>query len=191
MKKLVLFISLFCGLNILIFSQDKPFVVKTGAGYYTDMLGWYDGPIMWLEGGYRLKTGFILNARVSVASIDWLINDGAFKDYRTVCLRQMADITFSRPVRLSGQHYLEPGVGFKLKREYNLNPDIYLEDVSGQLYMYPTYSDVFYEIGFTISLDYYYQFKNGFFLGVRSDTNIIWALGFEGLTFSPLFGFRF
>jgi len=26
---------------------------------------------------------------------------------------------------------------------------------------------------------------------MRADTNIIWALGFEGLSVSPLFGFRF
>lgn len=191
MKKLLILILMFCGLDFIVMSQEKPFTIKTGAGYYTDMLGWYDGPIMWLEGGYRLNTGFNLNARVSVASIDWHINEGIFKGYRTILVRQMADITFSRPFRLSGQHFLEPGAGFKLKREYNLNPDISFEDVSGQLYLYPTYSHVFYEIGFTLNLDYYYQFKSGFFLGARSDTNIIWSLGFEGLTISPLFGFRF
>lgn len=191
MKKYIIFIIFACGPGIITYSQDKPFTVKTGAGYYTDMLGWNDGPIMWLEGGYRFNTGFNLNARISVASIDWRIYEGVFKDYKTILIRQMADITFSRPVRVSGQHYIEPGVGFKLKREYSLNPDISFEDVSGQLYAYPTYSCVFYEIGFTVSLDYYYQFKSGFFLGLRSDTNIIWALGFEGLTISPLFGFRF
>jgi hypothetical protein len=103
----------------------------------------------------------------------------------------MADITFSRPLNLKGKHFLEPGIGFKLKREINLHPDFYMEDVSGKVYLYTKYSDIFYEIGFTACLDYYYQFDNGFFLGFRTDTNIIWAVGFEGLTLSPLFGFRF
>ena len=61
----------------------------------------------------------------------------------------------------------------------------------GNYYHYTSYSDIFYEIGFTICLDYYYQFQSNFYMGLRADTNVIWALGFEGLTISPLFGFRF
>jgi hypothetical protein len=82
-------------------------------------------------------------------------------------------------------------VGFKLKREYNFYPDVTLQNVDGQTYAYTRYSKVFYEIGFTICLDYYYQFANNFYLGLRVDSNVIWAIGFEGLTFTPLFGFRF
>lgn len=177
--------------GISAYSQEGRFKIMTGAGYYTDMLGWYDGPVVWLEGGVKLNTGFYLNTRISVASIDWKINDGYFKDYKTILLRQMLDVTFSRPINMSGGHFLEPGVGFKLKREYSLNPDVTIENISGQNYLFANYSKVFYEIGFTVCLDYYYQFKSGFFLGLRADTNIIWALGFEGLTISPLFGFRF
>ena len=33
--------------------------------------------------------------------------------------------------------------------------------------------------------------QNNFYMGLRVDSNVIWALGFEGLTISPLFGFRF
>jgi hypothetical protein len=176
---------------LMVIPQESKFQLKTGAGYYTDMLGWYDGPVVWLEGGVKLNTGFYLNTRVSVASIDWKINDGYFKDYKTILLRQMLDVTFSRPVNLSGGHFIEPGVGFKLKREYSLNPDVTIENISGQNYLFANYSKVFWEIGFTVCFDYYYRFKSGFFLGLRTDTNIIWALGFEGLTISPLFGFRF
>ncbi len=83
-----------------------------------------DGPIFWLEGGYKLNTGFNVNARLSMASLDWKIREGVFKDYTTIQLRQMLDITFSKPIPLKGQHFLEPGIGFKLKREYLLKPDI-------------------------------------------------------------------
>ena len=86
---------------------------------------------------------------------------------------------------------MEPGIGFKLKREYSLYPDITIQDIDGQPHFYTSYSDIFYEIGFTICLDYYYQFQSNFYMGVRADANVIWALGFEGLTLSPLFGFRF
>lgn len=188
-KSLIIILSILS--TPIAISQESRFQLKSGAGYYTDMLGWFDGPIIWLEGGFRLNTGFNINSRVSAASIDWKINNGYFKDYETILLRQMLDITFSRPVRLKGQHFIEPGIGFKLKREYSLNPEVTIENISGQTYLFARYSDVFYEIGFTFYLDYYYQFKNGFFLGLRADTNVIWALGFEGLTISPLFGFRF
>ncbi len=169
------------------FSQENHFTIRTGAGYYMDTFTADNGPIIWLEGGYKFKTGFNFNGRISMASMDWIIRGGTFEDYKTISLRQMLDLTFSRPIKLKGQHFLEPGVGFKLKREYLLKPD--LEQIGNILYT--SYSQIFYEIGFTICLDYYYQFESNFFLGLRADTNIIWALGFEGLTLSPIFGFRF
>lgn len=191
MKKFVLLIIIFYVFSHEVFSQENRFVLRSGAGYYTDVMGWYDGPVIWIEGGCRVSTGFYLNGRLSVSTIDWTLSDGMFSDYRTIALRQMADITFSRPVVLKGRHFLEPGFGFKLKREYHLLPDAYFEDVSGQTYLFTSYSYVFYEIGFTLCLDYYYEFKSNFFMGLRADSNVIWAVGFEGLTLSPLFGFRF
>ena len=174
-----------------IFSQEKRFTIRSGAGYYMDLMGRVDGQAIWLEGGYKFNTGFYLNGRVTVASLDWVMSEGIFEDYKTIALRQMADVTFSRPFVLTGNHFLEPGAGFKLKREYTLYPDISIEEISGQTIIYTRYSDIFYEIGFTIYLDYFYQFSSGFYMGLRTDTNIIWAVGFEGLTISPLFGFRF
>jgi hypothetical protein len=190
-KKLILLILISFIFLSLLYSQDKKLYLKSGIGYYADMLGWYDGPACWLEGSFRFNTGFNVNTRFSMAMVDWKISEGYFTGYKTILLREMIDITFSRPVRLRENHYLEPGIGFKLKREFTLNPDFYIQDVSGQINIYTSYSDIFYEIGFTFCLDYYYKFRSGFFLGARADTNIIWALGFEGLTVSPLVGFRF
>jgi len=178
-------------LNVKTYSQERRFAIRTGAGYYADVMGMYDGPVIWLESGIKLNTGFYFNGRVSVASIDWNMSEGPFKDYKTIALRQMVDLTFSKPFKLTGKHFLEPGVGFKLKREYSLKPDFTYIYSSGSYQLYTSYSDIFYEIGFTICLDYYYQFSNNFYLGLRADTNVIWAIGFEGLTISPLFGFSF
>ena len=189
-KTTFLFLALVLKVS-LVSSQDKKITIRSGTGYYADVMGMYDGPVFWLEGGLRLKTGFYLNGRVSIASIDWIMSAGVFESYKTIALRQMADITFSKPIKLKGQHFLEPGIGLKLKREYHMYPDIYIQDISGTSYIYTKYSYIFYEIGFTVCLDYYYQFHSSFYLGLRGDTNVIWALGFEGLTISPLFGFRF
>ena len=173
------------------FSQETPFTFKSGAGYYIDIITADDGPIIWIEGGYKLHTGFNINGRISISSLDWAINNGIFKDFKTIQLRQMMDIILSRPVNLKGKHFLEPGFGFKLKKEYLLKPDISYVYSGGTYYQLTSYSDIFYEIGFTICLDYFYQFESNFYLGFRADTNVIWAFGFEGLTVSPLFGFRF
>jgi len=191
MKRIGLLLVIIVILSLNSYSQENKFTVRTGAGWYADAMGMYDGPVIWLEGGYKFSTGFYLNGRVSVASVDWIMSEGFFEDYRTMAVRQMADITFSRPVKLKGQHYLEPGLGFKLKREYNFYPDVTLQTVGDQTYAYTRYSKIFYEIGFTICLDYYYQFTSNFYLGLRADANVIWAVGVEGLTVSPLFGFRF
>lgn len=191
MRKFVLLIITFSLFSYKGSSQEHRFVFRSGAGYYTDMMGWYDGPVIWLEGGCKVSTGFYLNGRLSVSTIDWTMSEGMFSDYRTIALRQMVDITFSRPVKLKDRHFLEPGLGFKLKREYHLLPDASFENEAGQTYLFTSYSYVFYEIGFTLCLDYCYEFKTNFFMGFRADSNIIWAVGFEGLTLSPLFGFRF
>jgi hypothetical protein len=191
MRNLIICFLILEAVSVRAFSQENRFTIRSGAGYYMDVFTTYDGPVIWLEGGYKFNTGFNINGRVSMASLDWKIRAGTFEDYTTILLRQMADLTLSRPVKIKGQHFLEPGIGFKLKREYLLKPDVSVMQNSGNYYLLTSYSDVFYEIGFTICLDYYYQFQNNFYLGLRADTNIIWALGFEGLTFSPLFGFRF
>jgi hypothetical protein len=191
MRKIIISFLIFGAVSGTAFSQEERFTIRTGAGYYMDVFTANDGPIIWLEGGYKLNTGFNINGRVSMSSVDWKIREGAFEGYTTILLRQMADLTFSRPIKLKGQHFIEPGAGFKLKREYFLKPSVTEIYSGGTYYQSVSYSDIFWEIGLTICLDYYYQFQNNFYLGLRIDSNIIWALGFEGLTISPLFGFRF
>ncbi len=176
---------------VIALPQESKLTIRTGVGYYADLMGMYDGPVNWLESGFRFNTGFYLNGRISISSIDWKISEGIFKGYRTMAIRQMIDLTFSKQLKIVNQHFLEPSLGFKLKREYSYYPNITIQNNDGQIIYYTSYSKIFYEFGFTICLDYYYQFKSGFFMGLRADTNVIWALGFEGLTFSPIFGFRF
>ena len=191
MKYFLLVLYFFLLNSVRLFPQDNHMVIRTGAGYYMDTFTSDDGPIIWLEAGYKLKSDFIINGRFSISSIDWRIREGTFKDYLTIQQRQMYDLVFSRPLRIKGKHFLEPGFGFKMKKEYLLKPDIYVANNNGSRIIYTSYSDVFWEIGFTICIDYYFQLRNNFYLGMRIDSNLIWALGFEGLTISPLFGFRF
>jgi len=191
MRHLIVCSFILSAVSVTVFSQEERLTIRSGAGYYMDVFTTYDGPIIWLEGGYKFNTGFNLNSRLSMASLDWNIREGTFEGYTTILLRQMIDLTFSRPFKIKGQNFLEPGAGFKLKKEYFLKPDV-ANIYSGGIYHQDTsYSYILWEIGFTICLDYYYQFESNFYLGLRADTNVIWALGFEGLTISPLFGFRF
>jgi hypothetical protein len=186
------FLFIIClGLFSSSFSQEKKITFRSGAGYYLDTFGMVGGQIIWMEGGARLNTGFFVNGRVSMANINWEISQGAFKGYNTIALRQMVDLTFSRPVKLKGMHFLEPGIGIKFKKEFHYLPDFGYYGGSGSPVFYTEYSSIFYEIGFTMYLDYNYQFSNGFYLGLRTDTNVMWAVGFEGLTISPILGFRF
>ncbi len=191
MKKILLIIALCSILNAIVLSQSNRFIIRSGIGYYMDVFTSYDGPIIWLESGLKFKTGFYANCRLSIATMDWSIKEGLFKDYETVQLRQMLDLTFSKPLNLKNHHILEPGIGVKLKKEYFLKPEVEGIYNGGNIDVYTSYSQKFYEIGFSFNLDYYYQFTNNFLLGLRIDSNVIWALGFEGLTISPLFGFRF
>ncbi len=191
MKNIILTFTLLSFVFSEVFSQENHFSIRTGVGYYMDTFTADDGPIFWFESGYRFKTGFDLNLRLSMASIDWNIRTGAFEGYKTIQLRQMGDITFSKAIYLKSHHFLEPGFGFKIKKEYLLIPSYSNIPTSGGYKISTSYSEIFYELGIDFYLDYYYQFSSGFFMGLRADTNVIWALGFEGLTISPLFGFRF
>ena len=191
MRILLISLIILIGLNLTCLGQEKRVTVKSGIGYYMDAFTINDGPIIWLEGGYKLKSGFFINARASSSSVDWTLRAGMFADYKTILLRQMADVTFSKPVNIKFKHYLEPGLGFKLKRESQFSPDASIVNSPDGIIIYTDYSEFFYEIGFTLCLDYYYQFESNFYMGLRADSNVIWALGFEGLSVTPIFGFRF
>lgn len=191
MKKYILILL---GLVVLVGtsnSQETRFTIRTGAGYYLDLMGLKDGPTIWLEGGFKLNSGFSLNARFSTASIDWVMKGGFFEDFKTVAIRHMLDLTFSKPFIITGKHNLEPGIGFKLKKESSFYPELTFQNSGDETTYYTRYSTIFYEIGFTLCLDYYYQFESNFYMGLRADSNVIWALGFEGLSVTPIFGFRF
>ena len=164
MKIYIICFFILGAVSVKALSQEDRFTIRSGAGYYMDVFTTNDGPIIWLEGGYKFNTGFNINGRLSMASMDWKIREGTFEDYITILLRQLMDFTFSRPVKINGQHFLEPGAGFKLKREYLLKPDVTVMQNSGNYYLLTSYSDIFYEIGFTICLDYYYQFQSNFYI---------------------------
>lgn len=191
MKKVSLVLALII-LNITsAFSQENRISILSGVGYYVDTFGWADGLTFWLEGGCKIKTGFSLNFRLSTANLTWEITEGPFSGYETVAIRQACDLTFSRPIKILGDHFVIPGFGIKLKRELHYMPDFYFDNSSGTEILYTSYNKVFYELGFTFYIDYLYKFPNGVCLGLRTDTNVIWAVGMEGLTISPLFGFEF
>lgn len=171
-------------------AQEDKNTFRSGTGYYLDLLGFEDGVTFWFEAGHKMKTGFSLNGRFSVANLTWDIRSGHFKGHQTIAVRQMVDIIFSRQIK-AGNNYLEPGVGFKIRKETYYLPEFDYVSSGGTNVLYVHYSDVIYDLGFTLCLDYYHPFPSGFYLGARIDANILWALGFEGLTLSPAFGFRF
>ncbi len=76
MRHLIIFLPILAAVSLKAFSQENRFTIRSGAGYYMDVFTTDDGPIIWLEGGYKFNTGFYLNGRVSVASIDWKIRQG-------------------------------------------------------------------------------------------------------------------
>lgn len=185
LKRLLLFVAL--AFPLFAVAQEKKYTLRAGAGYFTDVAVMFPGYSFWVEGGCKLSSGFYLNGRLSTAYMQWDIEMGAFQDQITIDNRTMAHVLFSRPVAISGNHFFEPSIGLLIKRDVTLNPQAELINST----LYYSYSSVGWEMGSAVCADYYYLFNSGLYIGARADINFIFAIGAEGLTLSPVFGFRF
>ncbi len=185
--------------NVVSAQNDYKYALKGGVGYFSKLNAENLGTVAWFEGGFNTSNGFYTNIRVAYGAMTNILGNeyGPFEGQTMLSLYFMSNITFTRPINFYGNHFFEPGVGVHYTREYSNSPSY---DVSVE---YDDYEDSFvvylgidagYEpynnAGLTIVADYYYQFNNGFYLGLRTDFYSS-AFLFEAITVSPVFGIRF
>ncbi len=175
-------------------SSDKNHL-RFGLGYFGDYLYFNDegfpppGLCLWIEGGRKLKTGFYVNAKVSFAIVS-----SEFKNSKNIDGQNRHTVytcwvaNFSRPFSLGKGHYIDPSLGMLLRSWWSFYPR--LENIQGEQVLL-TGSGTTYDFGLDYTLSYYYKFNNGFYLGSHLGGYYLFALGHEGITFSPLIGVKF
>ena len=195
-KTLFLVALLFMCYNYCNAQEYKKNALRGGVGYFKNIDNPKPSHILWFETGRKFSTGFNLNLRSSyaVTSKTMGANYEAFEGQEKLDIYFMIDLVFSRPIRITGGHFIEPGVGFKcavhkyFEYDFAWYPDSQTT-ITVAIDVRPRRVVEFGVV--SLSLDYYYLFSNNFMLGLRFDSPVIPSFSFIGTTISPLIGVRF
>ena len=184
--------------------QKTNVYLKFGTGLYWDIYGvgtdYYSGPAVpavtgpqiWLEGGIRLNDGLVITAGVMYVTLKQKYEHAspyAGKKYQYSIQHYAFGLGYE--FKLGKHSRLLPQIDFVINRTQSYTPYFGADhNNDGSVTVYP---DIFNwddtEAGAVFNLDYYYQFKNRLFLGVRG--GVYYVLGIEGVTATPLVGFKF
>jgi len=200
------------------FAQEKENLplnlVKAGAGYFGEVLYFvspleqddsspvnpeinqiHNGPSLFFEYGYKMKNGYTFTSRLTMAEVRVPYNDPGkvYWDARYSEIYYVMEAAFHYDFQ-SENHVVSPGAGLFF-RHIHLSENIYqgrttVENttwVASPKMVKTIYND----LGVSLNLDYYYNFKNSFFCGVHLAGNWIMAIGLETLAVSPFIGVRF
>jgi hypothetical protein len=161
-----------------------------------DVLGKiYHGKNVWIRLGYHMKTGFIVSIYYSIANTKYEMNDPAalFWDEYLTDTYSIFNLLFSKEL-IRKNHCFSIGTGLIFRNfnhqdiNYQITPvynaDNELVDVEiGFPYPYNLNMN---DLGMVFDLEYYYRLNNRISLGISCSTNLIFDIGFETLSISPL-----
>jgi hypothetical protein len=212
MKKYIISLSIFI-LSINLTAQDKSpikWTAKFSPAYYLDVSRLFDnyvdptsgvapdktnsGKAFWGEVGYRLQNNIIVSGYFMLASYKQKYTDQLFKGQKYLVSEQNYAIDLGYEFALGKNHKLTPSVGLLLNIMSTTNVEYGLEYInSGWIINNLEIDDRdFPDLGFNITLDYYYQFKNNLLLGARLNAVYLFTVStLESLVFSPVIGFKF
>jgi len=184
--------------------QKTNVYLKFGTGLYWDICGvgsdYYRGPAVpavlgpqiWIEGGIRLNDGLVVTAGIMYVTLKRKYEYASpypGKKYQYSIQNYAFGLGYE--FKLGKHSRLMPQIDFVINRTQSYTPYFGADyNNDGSVTVYP---DIFNwddtEAGAVFNLDYYYQFKNRLFLGVRG--GVYYVLGMEGVTATPLVGFKF
>lgn len=195
---------------LMVFAQQQPLkkqkingYLKFGDGLYLDISnGWSDyyadrvaptvnGQQMWIEGGIRLHDGLIITAGMMHVTLERRVDLSNYAGWQIQYSIRNYAFGLGYEFKLGKHSRLMPQLAFVvnwsrvLRVHYSGKYDKY-----GNLFLSSgIYNEPDTEAGAVLNLDYYYQFKNKLFVGVRGGA--YYVLGMDGLTLTPVLGVRF
>lgn len=192
-----LMVYLCLSISITLMGQEsKSLVLRGGMGYFADPSWDSNGNKIWLEIGTKASYGFYFNARAAQINAVRVLGSGHAELAGQISVSTViqAGLTITRPINIYGNHYIEPGVGLFYLRGYNHKPYFeydfnYEPETDTILFLYDLMAGHEVQNGAmaNIFFDYHYQFKRGFYLGVRAETNAV----FNYYILTPMLGVRF
>jgi hypothetical protein len=180
-----------------------------GVGYFWDdnklgnLENMYSGQAFWIEGAHSLKSGLTLTGRYTYEQANYsfigfsghtnsnFVVEGRTNYYERIYLS--FDLGVSKALRLTGGHFVEPGLGFTYLRQLFVGSSLYLyKDENGFFGEGYAELDIHNEICLAVGFSYYYRSKSGYCLGMRTGFNkwigIPWL---EQKYFTPFVGLYF
>ena len=149
------------------------------------------GQDFWFEGGIRLNDGLIFSAKMLYVPLKRKYLDFIYKGQEYNYNIKYITINLGYEFSLGRGHKLKPQLGFVYYCETTTKAAYQITRENGQIATFIPYIDknVDEEAGAVFDLDYYYQFKSNLILGLR--TSVMYVLGLEGVSVTPIVGFKF
>mgnify|MGYP000258251075 CR=1 FL=1 len=146
---------------------------------------------IWFEGGIRLNDGLIFSAKMLYVPLKRKYLDMVYQGQEYNYNIKNFTINLGYEFSLGKGFKIMPQIGFVYYRETTTKAAYNMTLQNGQITSFTPYIDkkVDEEAGAVLDLDYYYQFKSNLILGLR--TSVIYVLGFEGVSVTPIIGFKF
>ncbi len=211
MKKTILWCFILL-LPIVSFGQQKKKkkitgYLKFGAGLYWDIsqagptYGFQGvikpkptilGPQIWIEGSIKLNDGLWITSGIMRTILERQYVDEIYHGQKFQYSIVNYSFGLGYEFNLGKHQKLMPQLAFVVNRRKTYTAAYqYSYDENGNPNSISLYIDenVDPEAGAVFNLDYYYQFDNKLFLGLRS--GIYYVLGWEGITLTPVLGVKF
>ncbi len=149
------------------------------------------GQDFWFEGGIRLNNGLIFSAKMMYVPLKRKYLDFIYKGQEYNYNIKYITVNLGYEFSLGRGHKLKPQLGFVYYRETTTKAAYQITRENGQITSITPYinKNVDEEAGAVLDLDYYYQFKSNLILGLR--TSVMYVLGLEGVSVTPIVGFKF
>lgn len=189
-----------------VFGGDKKWAVRTGVGHFWCPPAPGSGGTIWAEATYTLPSSLdvylkfhhsISNMKLDAERYYPLEYGYTQRDERKADVFYNVEFGVSRSFKL-GRHWITPGIGVAWVHNVTWLPSheaiLGATEVDGQyvpvavINNYPFYraDNV---VGVCGQLEYTFQFRSGFFVGLRG--HMWYTAWVEGVTLSPVFGVRF
>lgn len=145
------------------------------------------GKAIWIEGGYNFNNGLFVSAGVMYELTKRKRTDIFYPGQKELYFEENYSLNIGYEFNLGKGNRFMPALGVLFNR-LTTSHAIFSPNINNSIHPV-LINNIDNEIGLNLLLDYYYQFNNKLFLGIRAGA--YYVLGMEGITLTPVFGVKF